>query len=249
MSGKISVAMAVYKGEKYLPVQLDSILAQLGPDDEVIASYDPSSDGTLALLQDYAARDPRVKVLMNPRPGVTGNFNNAILHSSGDYIYISDQDDQWAPNKVEAVQRAFAETGCGLVIHNGVHTGPDLAPSGGDFFHIYRIGNGKLHNIAKPRMSGCCMAFTREMRDIILPIPEIHGYDQWIALVCEFWGKIAYPEEVLLYHRLHGGNATTGRRPLSVILPMRAKLLACLALRGLRQLGRRLSGGRGASRG
>lgn len=243
MAAEISVAMAAYQGEKYLSVQVDSILSQLGREDELVVSYDASIDRTLEILQDYAQRDSRVKVVENPCPGVTGNFNNAIAHCTGRYIYISDQDDRWQPDKVAVVQRAFRETGCGLVIHNGVHTDEDLEPVGRPFFQMYRIGDGKLRNFAKPRMSGCCMAFTREMRDVILPIPEIHGYDQWIALVCEFWGKIAYPPEILLYHRLHGGNVTQGRRPLRVILAMRSKLLACLGLRGLRQLGRKLGGG------
>ena len=244
MAAEISVAMAAYQGEKYLPTQLDSILSQLGGDDEVVVSYDPSTDGTLEVLQGYARRDPRVRVVENGRPGVTGNFNNAIAHCTGRYIYISDQDDQWRPGKVETVQRTFRETGCCLVIHNAIHTDENLNPVGEPFSQMYRMG-GRLRDIWKPRMSGCCMAFTREMKDILLPIPEIHGYDQWIALVCQFWGSAAYPEEILLYHRLHGGNVTQGRRPLRVILPMRAKLLACLGLRGLRQLKRRLFGGGG----
>ena len=242
MSEMISVAMAAYQGALYLPVQIDSILVQLKPNDELVVSYDESSDDTLRILETYQAKDSRVKVFKNTVPGVTGNFNNAITHCSGDYIYISDQDDKWTENKVAIVQKTFHETGADLIIHNGIHTNIDMEPMGIPFFEMYRIGDSILKNIAKPRMSGCCMAFTRKMKDIIMPMPEIRGYDQWIALVCEIFGKIAYPKEILIYHRLHGSNVTTGTpRPLKVILCMRTRLIFFLLTRWLREVVRRKS--------
>lgn len=237
MSEMISVAMAAYQGALYLPVQIDSILIQLKPNDELVISYDESKDDTLRILEEYQARDSRVKIVKNTVPGVTGNFNNAIANCSGDYIYISDQDDRWTENKVAVVQRTFQETKADLIIHNGIHTNKDMEPIGVPFFEMYRIGNGVIKNIAKPRMSGCCMAFTRKMKDIIMPMPEIRGYDQWIALVCELWGRIEYPEEILIYHRLHGNNVTIGRpRPLKAILTMRTRLIFYLFTRWLREI-------------
>ena len=98
---RISVAMAVYNGERFLKEQLDSVLTQLEPQDELIASYDVSKDGTWELLQRYRAEFPQLRVIENQHPGVNGNFNNAIAASTGDYIFICDQDDRWAPDKVE----------------------------------------------------------------------------------------------------------------------------------------------------
>lgn len=242
MSEKISVAMAAYQGALYLPVQIDSILNQLKADDELVISYDKSSDDTLRILEEYQAKDSRVKVFKNTVPGVTGNFNNAIDHCSGDYIYISDQDDKWTENKVEVVQRTFRETGADLVIHNGIHTNKDMEPMGVPFSEMYRIGNGVIKNIVKPRMSGCCMAFTRRMKDIIMPMPEIKGYDQWIALICELWGRVEYPQDILIHHRLHGNNVTIGTpRPLPIIVRMRARLLFFLFARWIREAVRRKS--------
>ena len=228
--------MAAYQGALYLPRQIDSILIQLKADDELVISYDKSSDDTLRILQEYQEKDSRVKVFMNTAPGVTGNFNNAIAHCSGDYIYISDQDDKWTENKVEVVQRTFRETGADLVIHNGIHTNKDMEPMGVPFSEMYRIGDGVIKNIVKPRMSGCCMAFTSRMKEIIIPMPEIRGYDQWIALVCELWGKIEYPQDILIHHRLHGNNVTVGTpRLLPVIIRMRARLIFFLFARWIRE--------------
>lgn len=235
MKDRISVAMAVCNGAAWLPEQLDSILPQLGSDDELVISYDESSDDTLAIINKYASEDVRIKIVINEVTGITGNFNTAISCCTGDYIFISDQDDRWADNKVERVLRCFEETGADLVIHNGFNTDAALNPEGKPFFDIYRIGNGKVRNILKFRGSGCCMAFTEKMKDNLLPLPEIHGYDQWIAVVSEFTGQIAYLEDILIYHRMHDGNATPRTsRKLSVIFRMRARLIASLITRLIR---------------
>lgn len=231
MSAMVSVALPVYNGAVYLAEQLESILKQLDNQDEIVAAYQTSSDDSLAILQKYQAQDPRIKIILNPDRGITSNFNLSISNCTGDYIFLSDQDDVWLPEKRSAVLETFQKTGADLIIHNAVHTDAALHREAHTFFEIYPIGPGKWKNIKKPRMSGCCMAFTRAMRDKLLPLPEIYGYDQWIAVLAEFSGKIAYLDQVLLLHRLHGENSTTSTRKLSIILRCRTKLLCCLFLR------------------
>ena len=85
---RISVAMAACNGERYLPEQLDSILKQLLPEDEIVVSCDPSTDGTMQVLEEYCRRDSRVRVVPGPGKGIAGNFNNAIAHCTGTYIFI-----------------------------------------------------------------------------------------------------------------------------------------------------------------
>ena len=236
----ISVAMAVYNGEAYLPEQLDSILKQLEPQDEIVVSYDKSRDNTWQLLQEYQSKFPQVRVLENRNPGINGNFNNAIAGCRGDYIFICDQDDRWADNKRAAVVESFEKHGADMVIHNGVHIDGEGKVISEPFFSMYRIGDGKLKNILKPRYSGCCTAFTREMAAKIMPMPmKLDAYDHWIGTVGEFFGKIAYDERILLYHRLHGGNVTpVSTRSLGVILKARSRLLWELAKRMNREKGR-----------
>ena len=236
----ISVAMAVYNGEAYLPEQLDSILKQLEPQDEIVVSYDKSRDNTWQLLQEYQSKYPQVRVLENRNPGINGNFNNAIAGCRGDYIFICDQDDRWADNKRAAVVESFEKHGADMVIHNGVHIDGEGKVISEPFFSMYRIGDGKLKNILKPRYSGCCTAFTAEMAAKIMPMPmKLDAYDHWIGTVGEFFGKIAYDERILLYHRLHGGNVTpVSTRSLGVILKARSRLLWELAKRMNREKGR-----------
>ena len=223
----ISVAMTVYNGAKYIEEQLDSILCQLQPGDEIGASYDVSRDNSWEILQAYAERYPQVRVIKNDNPGINGNFNNAIAACTGDYIFICDQDDRWAENKRASVMETFEKTGADMVIHNGVHIDSGAKVISEPFFTIFRIGDGKIKNIVKPRYSGCCIAFSRAMAQIIMPMPMcLDAYDHWIGTIGEFFGKIAYNDRVLLYHRLHGGNVTpNSTRPLKVILKARWTLL------------------------
>lgn len=106
--------MATYNGGKYIREQMDSILAQEfkeNPDAEmeVIVSDDGSTDDTLRIVEAYC--DPRIRIVhhtehhlyhwFNASRAVTANFENAIRHAKGDYIFLSDQDDVWYPWKVD----------------------------------------------------------------------------------------------------------------------------------------------------
>lgn len=80
MSVRVSVAMAVYQGEKYLEKQLDSIICQLGNEDELVVSYDQSADRTLEIINKYAIKDGRIRVVIDQGSGINDNFNNALKH-------------------------------------------------------------------------------------------------------------------------------------------------------------------------
>ena len=64
---QVSVALCVYNGERFLRDQLDSLLAQEDVELEVVIVDDCSTDGSLALLREYAARDPRIRVVANEK--------------------------------------------------------------------------------------------------------------------------------------------------------------------------------------
>ena len=88
---KISVCIAAYNGGRFIWEQVMSILPQLGEDDEIIVSDDGSIDDTINILNSF--HDKRIKIFINEgRHGVVPNFENALKHSSGDYIFFSDQD-------------------------------------------------------------------------------------------------------------------------------------------------------------
>lgn len=227
-----SVAMAAYNGERFIAQQIDSVLDQLGSDDELVVSYDPSSDRTLEILEGYAAPDSRVRVLANDNHGIVGNFNNAIAASVKDVVFICDQDDVWVPGKRDAVIARLNETGADLLIHNVVHIDAEDKVISKPLFEEYGIRPGLLRNFAAPRYSGCCMAFPQASKRLIMPMPEdVINYDHWVGMACEALGSVTFMDDVYLKHRLHGDNVTTSRRALGVITRQRLNLLKALARR------------------
>lgn len=99
-SPTVAVVMCTYNGEKYLRQQLDSILAQTYPIQELIVQDDCSTDTTLAILQEYEAKVPFMQVIENTHNlGFNLNFKTACMRATTDLIAISDQDDVWMPEK------------------------------------------------------------------------------------------------------------------------------------------------------
>src|SRR5688572_3666270 len=94
----VSVCMATKNGGEYLEEQINSILVQLNPEDELIISDDCSTDNTIAIVQSY--KDHRIKLFQNKIPkGISKNFETSLQLSKGDYIFLADQDDVWLPRK------------------------------------------------------------------------------------------------------------------------------------------------------
>ena len=117
----ISVVLAAYKGEKYIVEQVKSILLQLGKEDELIISDDYPQGETYSALYEIIRSDSRVKYIIGEGRGLIKNFENAVTHSCGDYIFLSDQDDVWLDGKVQAVMLEF-EKGADVVMHDAIIT-------------------------------------------------------------------------------------------------------------------------------
>ena len=106
---KVSIVIPVYKVEKYLPACLDSVLNQTLQDIEVICIDDASPDRCPKILDGYAARDPRVRVLHLPENHQQGyGRNRGTEMARGKYIYFLDSDDMIVPEAMEELYN-FAE--------------------------------------------------------------------------------------------------------------------------------------------
>ena len=89
----ISVIVPVYNVEEYLEESLNSILSQTFKDFEVICVNDESTDNSLKILNSYARKDSRIKVINQKNSGAGGARNNGLKHATGDYVYFFDADD------------------------------------------------------------------------------------------------------------------------------------------------------------
>ena len=109
----VSILMAFRNTERFLPECLDSVLAQTDPNWELIAVDDASSDGSRALVESYAARDPRVKVFSSDGRGLIPTLQTCYRHCTGAYINRMDSDDRMPPRKVEVLRAALEAHGPG----------------------------------------------------------------------------------------------------------------------------------------
>jgi glycosyltransferase involved in cell wall biosynthesis len=103
---RVTVFIPVYNRERYLCVALNSILAQSFADFELLALDDGSTDGSLALLERFAARDPRVRVVANgTNLGIPRTRNRGLELARGEYIALLDSDDYAYPDRLRAQVR------------------------------------------------------------------------------------------------------------------------------------------------
>lgn len=102
----ISIIVPVYNIEKYLPKCLDSLLYQTLKNIEIICINDGSTDNSLKILEEYAARDKRIKVINQPNQGVSFARNNGINIAKGKYITFVDGDD-WL--ELDACKRIYTQ--------------------------------------------------------------------------------------------------------------------------------------------
>lgn len=231
---RVSVCMATYNGEAYLAAQLDSILAELEPQDDLVIVDDASSDGTVALLETIT--DPRVTVHARAENrGYVRTFEEALSRATGDVLMLSDQDDVWIEGR-RALLLA-GTTGRAVAASNLVILGTD-APlrsplSGREWLLRATDAPRRWRNqwrilIGDAPYFGCTMALRRDFLDRALPFPSYltESHDLWIATVANAAGELAHVQQPTLRRRLHDDNASSERpRGIRKALASRVLLL------------------------
>lgn len=204
----VSIAMATFNGERFLREQLDSIRAQSYGHVEIVISDDCSVDGTAEILQEYALFDSRIRLLLNDnRLGFIGNFERAIAACEGEIIFLSDQDDIWFTNKVETLSFALADA---LLIHSDAELvdseGRILAPSFNAIKRVYHGVDALGALLNGNFITGCTIAFRRELIAKALPFPRIIPHDYWLALIAALYAGVRAYSGVLTKYRQHSAN-------------------------------------------
>lgn len=201
----ISVCIATYNGEKYITEQLTSILQQIGPNDEVIISDDSSTDKTIDKVKEI--KDTRIKIFTNTNgKGVIKNFENAIKHSKGEYIFLADQDDVWNKNKILKSLPLLEKYD--LVISDNSVVDEKLNFIKKSFFN-HKFTSSIIKNIYKNNYIGCCMAFKRKLISYIIPFPSFFMHDIWIGIIAKYYGSVYFIDEALILYRRHNNNVST----------------------------------------
>jgi glycosyltransferase involved in cell wall biosynthesis len=204
---QISVCIATYNGEKYIKEQLDSILPQLKQHDEIIISDDSSTDNTLQIINSF--QDKRIVLLRNQKfQSPIFNFENALKHSTGEYIFLADQDDVWMPDRLEKSIHLFDESD--VIVSDCKVVNENLEVLNDSYFSEVNAKPGLFRNWFRTSpYIGCCMAFKRKVLEMALPFPKnIPMHDFWIAMVSEALFKVKFIYEPLVLYRRHSSNLT-----------------------------------------
>jgi glycosyltransferase involved in cell wall biosynthesis len=226
---KISVALIVYNGAKYMRTQLDSILAQTLKVDEIIVCDDASSDNSKEILEEYKNKHPNLFFIHynNQNIGPTKNIEKAIQACTGELILLADQDDYWEPNKVETIVKWFKEN----PTMNGVFTNGTLINSKDELDNKYSLwdvmsfpyktiksktklnSNLKLYiNTVENCITGATLAFRNNLPFLKQPFPVIKNlvHDRWLAINLAETNSLGILEDKLIRYRIHSAQAIGG---------------------------------------
>ena len=116
MSALISVIVPVYNVEAFLPRCLDSIVEQTYSNLEIICVNDGSTDASGSILDEYASRDTRIKVIHQENAGVSVARNRGLDAASGEYVTFVDGDDSYVEGALEHVSALFAQGNYGMMV-------------------------------------------------------------------------------------------------------------------------------------
>jgi glycosyltransferase involved in cell wall biosynthesis len=251
----ISIAMTTYNGAAFLAQQLDTIIRQTRPPDELIVCDDLSTDETQAILESYSRRVRfPMKVAINERRlGSTKNFEKAIRLCTGDLIALSDQDDVWRARKLEIIEEKFRkQPELGLVFTNGDLIDGSGAALPGDMWKAFHFTPTLQQRLAGPRaydlllswpfITGATAVFRSEFRSLIVPIPSdapTFVHDRWISVAIAAVADIGSVKDPLIAYRLHAQQQIGRGEPLLARLWMPYE--AASDGRALAALRRRLS--------
>ncbi|GAB3817232.1 bifunctional glycosyltransferase/CDP-glycerol:glycerophosphate glycerophosphotransferase [Micromonospora zhanjiangensis] len=141
----ISFVLPAYRVQGYLRECLDSILAQPFGDLEVIGVDDCSPDSSGEILAEYAARDPRVKLVsLDENVGLGGARNIGLDHASGEYVWFVDSDDWLEPDCLPAVVARLRESTPDVLIVDHVRAYLDTAVIGSAMSEVFPDGPGTV---------------------------------------------------------------------------------------------------------
>jgi glycosyltransferase involved in cell wall biosynthesis len=107
---RLSIGLPVYNGQNYVAEALDDLLKQSYQDFELIISDNASTDGTAEICRDYAARDPRIRYVRQPKNiGAAPNHNFVVREAKGEFFKWAAHDDLFGPDLLARCVQALDE--------------------------------------------------------------------------------------------------------------------------------------------
>ena len=245
----IAVAMATHEPDpERLQRQVDSIRAQDWADWVCVISDDGSGAGSLEALQAIVAGDDRFVLSRSDRRlGFYRNFERALrmVPAEASYVALCDQDDEWHPDKLTALQRELGSRPGALLAYSDMRITDETGQVLSDTYFFLR-GNAWddiMSMLVANTVTGAASLFRRELLDLALPFPPPVGdayHDHWLALCALASGEIAYLDRPTYDRVRHTASVTAGTRHAEALRAAAGGDSAALRRRG-RRLPRRPS--------
>ncbi len=222
----VSVALATYNGEKFLKLQLDSLLNSTRQPDEVVIIDDCSTDNTAQVVRGYIVEhnlDWKFSV-SDSNLGYKRNFYNCLEKCTGDVIFLCDQDDVWYSGKIAEITAIFESDPQVLGVNSSFDmidaNGEILIPFGNDKrktanHGLIKFGISKgeiatidLKTILKYNISpGCTCAFRKEAVEEYLKISKcIMPHDWELNIIAASHSGLRFYNNPFIGYRQHGNN-------------------------------------------
>jgi glycosyltransferase involved in cell wall biosynthesis len=210
---RVSILLTCYNHSRYLPEALGGILAQTFKDYEIVAVDDGSTDGTREWLQ---AQEVPIQCIFNETNlGTYASLNVALARARGEFIAILNDDDLWAPEKLERQIRLFEEhPQVGLVHTDGSFIDGEGKPMEGSplgfEFPRTETGDVLLSLIYQNKIIASAALVRRECFDRLGGFNEAYfgsgDWEMWLRIAEEY--EIGFVPEPLTFYRVHGENAS-----------------------------------------
>lgn len=220
---RTEVLLAAYQGENYVGQQIEAILAQTEKNWHATLSDDGSSDGTPSVLAAYAARMPeRLTVAHSGRHfgSARDHFFWLLRQCTADYIFLSDQDDVWLPQKMEKTLSALRSAEREYGAHTPLLAFCDATPADAQlrplaksltcYQGLYCQAFDYRSLLLQNAVTGGALCLNRALADKALQCADSGQtvmHDHWLAAVAARFGHIVYVDEPLYLYRQHGGNS------------------------------------------
>lgn len=208
----VSIVLTTYNGERFVRETLKSLVSQTYPNLEIVVSDDGSTDGTITILKEFAARYPAVRLNLNEKNiGIARNYNLAVRMARGEFVIGISHDDLLPPTHVEKMVPLFSTPKIGLVHCNAVRIDENGRPG-------RRVASDreKIEKSRDPMRSLCFNNFVQSCgmmfrRQAFL---DIGGWDEAFSYDSEWYTYVRYAEnydflyttQTHAFYRVHDAN-------------------------------------------
>ena len=207
----VSIALTTYNGKEFLRKQLDSLLAQTYKNFEIVVSDDGSDNETIGILNEYVAKDGRIRWSKSPfQRGFVKNTENAISLCKGEIIFLCDQDDVWYKDRVMLHVNVYKDPSV-LWVYNKLVLVDEHEKEIGFFEDTIKDYYTKermklLYYTWGSCVGGAMTSYRASVLHKAMPIGKYApAHDSWIQLAI-FPSKSFFIDKVLQVYRQHGGN-------------------------------------------